>query len=479
MARKSIGDIQLSFKKNAKSKGGMFYKKYKDPKTGKWKAKYFGAGRCKSDREFHRKAVAKCLAFEEERELQLTVGRIYARSQATLIEGFLKAADAAEKDPKPAHQHMQEFMDALVKQPSLVNKPKELHEMTGDELARQLISPEALAQHVLYIRQAAERKVAPARGQTIDDHIDAWLETEALKVGTDQLSSTGLRDKKSGILQFREHAGAEQFDGHTGQILMSYRNQLLMKLADGEYAGNTFNDKIKFAGQFIKWCWENEILDKMPRCMDAFSKRVPVRKEGKPIPLPDIHKLYSTAGDRMKCFIAIALNTGMKNGDIAALKGKQLRSDRLIGYRPKTKRQSNVPFNVKLWPVTVGLIRKCRDKHSDNELLFVNKADGAVKSGTISSLFKKVSTKAGVIVGETKGGNPKGVTFEQLRDTSIDLLDKKLFEIGYDRGLLQVFQQHADPSTASYYRDKTPERMQIDKLDELTDYLDEVYGLKL
>ncbi len=472
MAKIKSSDVTVSFKKNNKGRGGTFYKKYKDPADGKWKVKYFCKGKGKSDRVAERKAKAMCLEWQEELEMVATMARVINR---------VKAATANGGNPDALGDTLAEQMvKAMMGKPDTADATP-VHQLSDEDLEEHFEEPDTLAdqaaKQLLYSKHSAARKVNPQKGKpTISTLVEQWLRYEKSRVAIGKIGESTYADKAKNVKPFVEHANGDYFNGNVEEMLMSFRAKLDMQLAAGEIgSGWTHIGYTKATWQFIDWCYTNHKISEMPRCKKPFCERVPVDEGGKPLQLSDIHKLWSSAGDRMKCFIALALNCGMKNADIAALKGSQLKGNRLIGYRPKT----GVPFNMKLWPVTVELIEKCRDNQGDDELLFVNKDGDAVKSGVISSLFKKVSTKADVIVGETKGGNPKGATFEQLRDSSIDLVDKQLFELGYDRGLLQVFQQHADPSTARYYRDKTPERLQIKKLDELTDYLGEVYGLKL
>lgn len=461
-------DIKLSFKKNRSGKGGMFFKKYKDPATGKWKEKYFGAGKNKSDRSARRLAVEKCLIFEAEREL--------AESQARMHQHYLSVMDGKLPISSLGPNAQKRIAESL----QIPIVPSAAAEVSDDELQEHFESPdtvESLAQRqLLYARSSAKRKANPKKDKpTIAQLVDEWLAFEQGRVGTGSVVQRTVDKQKSGIKPFVEHANGDYFNGNVEDMLMSFRAKIDMRFAGAEISGWTHRGYIKAAWQFIEWCYTNRKLQEKPRCENAFCKQVPVTKEGKPIGLADINKLWAAAADRQKCFIALGLNCGMKNADVAALKGSNLVGDRLIGNRPKT----GVPFNVKLWPVTVELTEKCRDNQGDDELLFVNSEGGAIDSGVFSSLFKKVSTRAGVIVGKTSGGNDKGATFEQLRDTAAENVRQIIREGSYDMGMLQVFLQHKDSSTAAYYVSNRPEELQSNKLDEITDKLGEVYGLKL
>jgi integrase len=167
----------------------------------------------------------------------------------------------------------------------------------------------------------------------------------------------------------------------------------------------------------------------------------------------------------------------MKTGDITALKGSSVQGDRVLGWRPKTK----VPFNMKLWPLTQRLIERCRDTQGEDDYLFTNQAGGRIETDSYGQVFRKIAIRAQVNQAKKKSrkGEPLPAIFSQLRDTSVDLVDKMLLEEGHDGGLLQVFQQHKDGSTAAYYTNRTPETMRVAKLDQITDDLLVKYGLKL
>ena len=474
MAKIKASDITLSFKKDNRGKGGTWCKKYKDPSDGKWKVKYFCKGKGRSDRASERKAKAMYIVWKEELDLVTTMARVINRVKAATANGG-GGVDAF------GDTLAEQMVKAMLGTPE-VAEPTPVHQLPVDEFDAHFEEPDSLAdlaaKQLLYSRASANRKAAGKKGKpTVAQLAEQWLQSEELKVKTKQLTATAHRDKTNGIKQFSDHANGDYFNGNVEDMLMSYRAKLLTKMAAGEYSGNTVNDKLKFARQFINWCFENRKLDEQPRCMSSFSKRVEVKKGGEPVDLPDVHKLWAAANDRQKCFIAIALNTGMKTGDITALKGKQLKGNRLSGYRPKTA----VPFNVKLWPLTVELIEKCRDTHGDDEYIFTNNDGGRITTDSFGQVYKKLASKAGVNQkkNKSKKGEPLPSVFSQLRDTSVDLIDKKLLNIGYDMALKQVFEQHGDHTTSQYYNNRVPENMQIDKLDELTDYLGEVYGLKL
>ena len=312
-------------------------------------------------------------------------------------------------------------------------------------------------------------KQGSKRARAIADHIDTWIEAQTTRRDAGQLAAKACSTLIYGINTFRDFANGAVFGSieQVEQLLNSYRTMLVKKLTNKEYTAHTVNDKLKFAKQFIEWAWEQRILKEPPRQLDSFSKRLHIDKEGKPIAVHEITKLWDAAGYKMKAYMALALNCGFKNGDIAALTGEMLQGDRLVGHRQKTIKHK-VPMNYKLWPLTLKLIKDNRKGTKLKELVFPNSTGGQITSGSMSALFKKVAKKAGV-----------KATFEQLRDTSAELVREALLKGSGELALLQVFLAHKDSSTAQYYYKDDPRLLKSPKLDKIVMSLEKTYGLML
>ena len=154
-------------------------------------------------------------------------------------------------------------------------------------------------------------------------------------------------DKEKGIKTFREFIKSDRFSkdqAGVDKMLMDYRAYLLRCMDDPTSrinSPNTFNDKTKFCKQFIVWCWKSSVLKDQPRRLEDFAVKLHVEKKGHPLNLDDIAKLWAAAGPKMKCYIAMGLNFGFKNGDITSTTGKMIRGKRLgsVGKRC-------------IWPIT-------------------------------------------------------------------------------------------------------------------------------
>jgi len=413
--------------------------------------KYFGTGRGVSDRVSYKLALGKYHAYLNDWELQ--------RAYRTLYRQLSKGQEVEAPIGRWLKKHRPALMDATL----------------SDE---QAIECEDQHQSLRLLQGASHATPSkPPEGQSISDHMDRWLAGEYRRYEAGEITEVAYKSKAKGIKTFREMVKGQGFENpmQVERLLGEYRALLLGMLASHVYTGHTVNDKGKFLRQFIQWCYKNRVLEEMPRCLEDVVKRVAVNKGGKPLTVDQIQKLWQAAGARMRCFIALGLNCGFKNSDIAGMHTNDLEDGRLIGYRGKT----GVPMNYKLWPVTQQLIALCRqDKGGkSDERLFTTTHGEAIPSGTLSALFKKVATRAKVEVGTNSKGQTRYATFEQLRDTSAELVKQSLMEQGIDMGVLQVFLAHKDQSTAIYYVSNDPKAMKTTKLDHETETLQKTFGL--
>lgn len=526
MARKPKSGKILAFHKPSK----RWCKNYTDY-DGKRKTKYFGHGTSDKDIRSYEEALSKYLVWKQGRDSVQKASELMIVEKAVLagklpvaelgsspwaigevtrlrlagmvtVDGYVNqdVVDPDKRNPERASDG--EHWEA--EKPEDWEDEEDLSWAADDpvEFRRQKIEQERQVRERLArltrLKNLAERPKANGKGSlSISQHIDSWLAAEQLNVDAGELGASSHRDKRNGINTFRlwlgctklrdiyegdkkvgeEWTGGKSFGkpAEIDKLLMDYRAYLLKRVAIKKdksddkqgYTPATFNDKVKFGGQFIKWCWKNNAIKDQARVYDDFAKKLYVEKGGEPLTVEQVQDIWAAAGPRMRCFIALGLNCAFKPGDISSLTGKQLQGDRLLGIREKTKKL-RVPMNYKLWPITQKLIKQERDNHGDDELIFTNTKGTRIDTGTMGQLFKKVAVKADV-----------AATFQQFRDTSIDIVKQALHQGDGDIALLQVFQAHKDSSTAQYYVSDDPRHLKSPVLDKIVMGLqDKHYQLK-
>jgi integrase len=123
------------------------------------------------------------------------------------------------------------------------------------------------------------------------------------------------------------------------------------------YASKVF----ALARSFIKWLYEHEYLDAMPR--NLTSKRYRFARPDDAIPtftVAEVKHLLDNAGSPLRCYLTLMLNTGMTQKDLSDLRHDQvdLVNGTVCRRRSKTSRLSNTPkVCYKLWPVTLELLK--------------------------------------------------------------------------------------------------------------------------
>lgn len=326
--------------------------------------------------------------------------------------------------------------------------------------------------------------------KSIAEHMDAWLAEAKLTVDAGELTDKGYKGKKDGIETMRRFVAGQSFGKpvEVEQLLTDYRAHLLKLVAlrrrleaeaEGRkvtgrgkspdkfgYAPGTFNDKVKFGGQFIKWCWKRSALKEQPRNYEDFVAKLHTEKQGEPLTVDGIQKIWAVANDRQRCFMALGLNCGFKNGDVIDLEGKHIQGARLLGIRKKTEKL-RVPMNYALWPLTQRLIEAERNNTGDDAPVFVNTKGNRITTGTFSALFRKLADRAGV-----------DATFEQLRDTSTDLVKQALHAGDHDSNLLDRFLAHKNNKMSQHYTTDDPRFIQSPALDKIVLDLQAKYGLE-
>lgn len=456
--------LELTFKKYGRDRdGGRWCKKING------RLQYFGSGSTKSDRKSYSTALKKYRRFCERQIIESEI----EGSATAFFRGRLKAV------------HGENWRDELkrLKVKGSASGDLETGMSMGDGLdgvdyvaegeADGLAGP-SLVDVMLMVERHANRTVKEsakkAPGEvTISGHIDAWLENERQRRDSGDIVEMSFVSKQNGIETFRSFVAEATF-GDAPQVeslLADYRTLLLTAFNEKRYSGNTVNDKTKFLGQLIKWCYQRRVLNELPRSLGQVTRKVATVKGGEPLGNAVIESLWAVADDRMRCWIALALNCGFKNRDIGELTGRDIVRGRLLTRRHKT----GVPMNVKLWPLTLELLERTRQDDVDPDaLLFVNRVGAPLvrdRTDRVGYAFRALAKRAGV-----------KATFQQFRDTGAEFVKSWCRKNGHAGGTwVQLYLAHKDNSTAQFYVSNDPRDAQADVLDQATDALEKTMNL--
>ncbi len=226
----------------------------------------------------------------------------------------------------------------------------------------------------------------------------------------------------------------------TEAALLEYRKEITGRLNSGK--GGQLSDYsarylLQFAGRFIRWLWRSRYLQEQPRNIETFATVKVQKRSIKVFTVEQVKALWKACtNDRQRLFIALAINTGVNQADMAKLTPSHLEPPHLVLHRGKT----GVKGCWKMWDVTRRLIDSCKRTGAKNptDLLFLTrkgmplvetgfrKNGGTFRNDSVRQVFDDLLDKVGI-----------DGTFVMLRKTPANILKAK----GYG-DVIQFFLSH-------------------------------------
>jgi integrase len=200
----------------------------------------------------------------------------------------------------------------------------------------------------------------------------------------------------------------------------------------------------------LLWAEEEGLLpQRLPRNVKSFARIKTDRPTPKFFTREELITLYNAASQRTRLYIALALNTGATQVDIATLTHDMI--DWKEGTITRDRHKSGVPGCWKLWPITLELLRAEATDPRESELVLMGekgnplineriKNDGSpVKTDSIRLAFERLRRKL-----KMDGGR----TFKHFRKTAADLIAKQYQDKPF---LVDLFLAHVPPGTNGHY----------------------------
>ena len=148
-------------------------------------------------------------------------------------------------------------------------------------------------------------------------------------------------------------------------------------------------------------------LCEMPRNLRRYSRLSLPRPSVKIFSIEEVQTHWKDADQRLRCFMALALNAGMGQKDISDLRMREVDWDR--GYIERGRSKTGVRGRYKLWPATLELMQAVRSPqaHINDDRVFLNAnglpllrrecVDGKLKfSDAIRNLFWRLQRRTGI-----------------------------------------------------------------------------------
>jgi integrase len=219
------------------------------------------------------------------------------------------------------------------------------------------------------------------------------------------------------------------------QTMQDYHTALMLEIADKKYKKSYGEAKRIASRQLIKWAYELEYLNALPRNWASKDLAIGL-SDPKPIITftnDQIAQLLNIADDHVKLYILLMLNTGMGKTDISDLQASQIdwENKRIKYKRGKTKRWKNVPIvDYVLWDCTFDLLEKLGNKQGtvllrpNGKPLTIRTLDSC--SCFILNAYECVARRAGL----------EELTSRHFRKTSATRLQKNPLHAQFDQHFL-------------------------------------------
>lgn len=249
-----------------------------------------------------------------------------------------------------------------------------------------------------------------SRERSVGVLAERWLDRRREKHAAGALSVSGTAQSKYRIDRFVAFVGADTgVEGITADRWERWHTHLLGAVNKGEWSGEWSKNLFATSKQFVRWLWQTEVLDNLPRNFDALKLRGSPARDIAVFDVADVRAMLAAATPRFRLYLLLMLNCGLYQGDISELRRSEvdLVKGTITRQRSKTRGKGDVPtVTYALWPETVKLLREFMA--SDGEFALLNedgkrlvretlKADGThSKTDAIRQAFDRLKEKVGV-----------------------------------------------------------------------------------
>ncbi|WP_207395162.1 tyrosine-type recombinase/integrase [Bremerella alba] len=315
----------------------------------------------------------------------------------------------------------------------------------------------------------------------LSELLDAYLEMRKREAESGQVSVKTYSEHRQKLEDFRGFCNfknvelVDELDEAYLDVYRAYQLELInMKKADGGISAVTAKKRLGTLKRFIEWAYERKHLDRLPRTIRTYAKiRLP-----DPAPLfytpEEVKAIWNKTTQRTHLYIALGLNCGYTQKDIATLTHEMIDWETGIVRRKRHKtlgRGKSAALQVhKLWPITLELLKE--ETQSKTGLVLVGengkplytesiKEDGNL-SGTdvIRLAFNRAKKQAKI---EDSRG------FKHFRKSAANEIEKRFQNAPH---LSSLFLAHSEVSVKKHYVES-----HYDLLFEALDYLDGLYDL--
>jgi integrase len=205
---------------------------------------------------------------------------------------------------------------------------------------------------------------------TVKALVESYFVSRRVEAENGQLSLNRWNYTRYTLRRFQTFVGDSidiaKIDGGT---LVKYRDHLLSSDISAWHA----HDCLSTCRTFLRWLWESEILESLPRNINSRSLRIPVpNTPPKTFTVDEVKTLLEHAPERMKLYALLQLNCGFQASDVSTLRPDEVdwNARTITRARAKTSRFASAPIVCyPIWTSTYDLLKKFKSADPERLLL--------------------------------------------------------------------------------------------------------------
>jgi len=325
---------------------------------------------------------------------------------------------------------------------------------------------------------ALERGESPKqprqRVETIQALVNWFLSDREVQAEAGQLSRSSFSSDKyrlASFLSYCNYKGKSALrEVLSAEFLGNYKNALLLAKSRNETSAVSVKHNLRTLKACIEWGYDNELVDRLPRKLRTLAT---VKLEA-PTPeflsIKEVQELFKAASQRTKLYIAVALNCGYTQQDIASLEHSMI--DWQEGVIERDRHKTGKASKHKLWKVTLDLLRQEATDPDQSDLVLlsprkkplileqVNAKGNPTRTDTIRQAFQTLRKKVGT-----------AKPFKVFRKTGADMIERQYPQTPW---LASQYLAHSEGGVKKHYVQN-----HYDLLFEALAWLETQFNLKL
>ncbi|HEY1068835.1 MAG TPA: hypothetical protein VGE52_22125, partial [Pirellulales bacterium] len=221
-------------------------------------------------------------------------------------------------------------------------------------------TPERLDRVIWTDRLEVQNRKKTPPGEDVAGRVEDYLKIRRRDVDLGKLSAGRYDPIRVHLQAFRDWIGpATSVKAISAKVVQDFHGHLSTAIFEKKISGIYAKDRFNEFRTFVKWLWQSELIDALPRNLDASNLRIskgPVEVET--MKIAEVNRLLAEARDRTKLYLLLMLNCGMTQVDVADLKQAEVDLARgtVTRKRSKTSHHEGVPtVTYRLWPETLRL----------------------------------------------------------------------------------------------------------------------------